>query len=347
MRYKLLGKSGLKVSELCLGTMAFGEDWGWGASLQESRRIFEAFAEAGGNFIDTADMYTKGTSERFVGEFVASERHRYVVATKYSSSVKPNVATASGNSRKCMVEAIEASLRRLGTDYVDLYWLHCWDYLTPVEEVMRAFDDLVRAGKVLYVGMSNTPAWIVARADMLAEQRGWTPPVALQIEYNLLQREVEREYVRMAEALDLATCAWSPLAGGGLLVGGTGGELAAGAVRRAMAARATTERTVKVAATLVEIAGEIGCSAAQVAINWLRQRSRRTIPIVGARTLPQVQDALGCLGFQLGEAHMERLNEVSWVEPGWPYSLFTDEAHLKRTYGGFYDRIDNLRKYGP
>src|SRR5262249_43858719 len=186
MRYKLLGRNGLRVSELCLGTMTFGEDWGWGSSHQVSRQVFDAFAEAGGNFLDTADGYTNGTSERLVGEFVRPQRARWVVATKYSFNQRPGDPNAGGNHRKNMVQALEGSLKRLGTDYVDLYWVHAWDGLTPVEELMRGLDDMVRAGKVLYVGVSDAPAWQVSRANMLAQLRGWSPFVALQVEYSLV-----------------------------------------------------------------------------------------------------------------------------------------------------------------
>src|ERR671925_1254957 len=181
MRYRLLGRSGLRVSELALGTMTFGEAWGWGAPREESRRIFTRFADAGGNFVDTANNYTDGESEEFVGEFVRPDRDRWVVATKYTLTTRRDDPNAGGNHRKNMVQALEASLRRLGTDYVDLLWLHMWDGLTPVEEILRAFDDLVRAGKVLYVGFSDTPAWVAARAHAIATLRGWTPPVAVQL----------------------------------------------------------------------------------------------------------------------------------------------------------------------
>lgn len=219
MRYKLLGNSGLRVSELCLGTMAFGEDWGWGASKEESGRIVDAFAEAGGNFIDTADAYTNGTSERYVGELISPERDRWVLATKYTLSRDPSDPNGAGNHRKSLVRALDASLGRLGTDYVDLLWVHIWDFVTPVKEVMRALDDQVRAGKVLYVGISDTPAWIVARANALAEQQSWTPFVAFQGQYSLVERTVERDLLPMCEALDLALTAWSPL-GSGVLTGG-------------------------------------------------------------------------------------------------------------------------------
>src|SRR5271157_4406228 len=222
MNYQLLGRSGLRVSDLCLGTMTFGEDWGWGAAKDEARKIYDIYREAGGNFIDTANIYTNGSSEKLVGEFIASHREEVVLATKYTNAAtgfsgQPGTdANAGGNQRKNMVQAVEASLRRLGTDYIDLYWLHIWDQLTPVEEVMRGFDDLVRAGKVLYVGISDAPAWVVAKSNTLAELRGWTRYVGLQIEYSLLERTVERELIPMAKDQQMTVLAWSPLRGGAL-----------------------------------------------------------------------------------------------------------------------------------
>ena len=189
MRYKLLGRSGLRVSELALGTMTFGEEWGFGATKAESKKMFDAFAASGGNFIDTANRYTEGTSERYLGEFIASDRDHWVVATKYTLFTRRDDPNFSGNQRKNMVQALEASLKRLGTDYIDLYWVHAWDYMTPVDEVMRALDDMVRAGKVLYIGISDTPAWIVSQANTLADSRGWAPFVALQLRYSLIKRE--------------------------------------------------------------------------------------------------------------------------------------------------------------
>lgn len=203
MRYKLLGKSGLRVSELCLGTMTFGEDWGWGAPQDTSRQIFDAFVEAGGNFIDTANLYTNGSSEKIVGELIGSERDRFVLATKYSLTGQwqgDNNPNGSGNHRKNMMRSIEGSLQRLNTDYVDVLWLHAWDFTTPVEEVMHAFDDLVRQGKVMYIGISDTPAWIVSQANTLAQANGWAQFIALQIEYSLIQRTPERDLLPMANA---------------------------------------------------------------------------------------------------------------------------------------------------
>src|SRR5258708_271550 len=224
MRYKLLGHSGLRVSELCLGTMTFGEDLGWGAPKDEARRMFDAFREAGGNFMDTANGYTNGTSERFLGDFIHADREQVVLATKYGFATTPPNANQpvdvnnAGSQRKNMLQAVEASLRRLKTDYLDLYWLHGWDPLTPVEEVLRAFDDLVRQGKVLYIGISNTPAWIVSQANTLAKLSGWTPFIAMEIEYNLIERTPERELLPMAHAFDLGVTVWSPL-GSGVLTG--------------------------------------------------------------------------------------------------------------------------------
>src|SRR5580692_3729407 len=219
MNYQLLGKSGLRVSELCLGTMTFGEEWGWGANREESRKMFDAFVEAGGNFLDTADGYTEGTSEKMVGEFVKQDREHFVVATKFTfNAFKPNCPNGGGNHRKHMMEALNASLKRLNLDYVDLYWMHVWDELTPIEEVMRALVDMVRAGKVLYLGISDAPAWWIARANTLAEWRDWTQFVGLQVEYNLVERTPERELIGMADALGLTVTAWSPLASG-LLTG--------------------------------------------------------------------------------------------------------------------------------
>src|ERR671931_812582 len=218
MKYYLLGKSGLRVSEICIGAMTFGEEWGWGASKQDSRRVFDAYVDAGGNFIDTANKYTDGTSEKHVGEFIASDRDRFVLATKYTSNARRGDPNAGGNHRKNMIQSLEASLKRLNTDYIDLYWVHAWDPLTPIDEMMRALDDMVRAGKILYIGVSDAPAWIVSQANTLANLKGWTEFTGLQIEYSLIERTPERELLPMADALNIGVTAWSPL-GGGVLTG--------------------------------------------------------------------------------------------------------------------------------
>ncbi len=345
MRYRLLGKSGLRVSELCLGTMTFGEDLGWGSPKEESRKVYDAFREAGGNFIDTANLYTDGTSESFLGEFIQGHRERLVLATKYTLSRPVDDPNAAGNQRKNMVQAVEASLKRLRTDYLDLYWLHIWDQLTPVEEVMRAFDDLVRQGKILYAGVSDMPAWVVARGNTLAELRGWTPFVGLQIEYSLIERTPERELLPMAAGLGLGITAWSPLAGGVLTgkyvepgPGETGGKRFDGpemAQFHASGARATA-----IVREVRAVARECGRSPAQVALAWLRHRPVPVIPIIGARRLEQLKDNLGSIEVRLDRSHLDRLEEVSRVELGFPHDFYKKEAVRTIVFGGMRDLID-------
>jgi len=338
MRYKLLGASGLRVSELALGTMTFGETWGWGASKDESRKIFDAFAESGGNFIDTANNYTDGTSEEYVGEFVSSERERFVVATKYTLSTRRDDPNAGGNHRKNMVQALEASLRRLGTDYVDLLWLHMWDGLTPVEEVLRGFDDLVRAGKVLYVGFSDTPAWVVSRADAIASLRGWTPPVAVQLPLSLADRGAQRDLLPMARGLDLAVCAWGTLEGGTL----TGKYFSEdGGPRRYSKAPGETERAL--AREVLAVAEETGSSPAQVAINWVRQQPGLVIPIIGARTEQQLWDNLGCLDNELSAEQLDRLTQAAPISLGFPHSFLASEHVTGLIFGETRPLIDARR----
>ncbi|MDQ6759390.1 MAG: aldo/keto reductase [Acidobacteriota bacterium] len=341
MRYKLLGRSGLRVSELCLGTMTFGEDWGWGASKQESRAIYDAFLAAGGNFIDTANLYTNGTSENFLGEFIGSDRGHIVLATKYTNAMPGNDPNAAGNHRKSMVQAVEASLKRLKTDYIDLYWLHIWDFLTPIDEIMRAFDDLVRAGKILYAGISDAPAWVVSRANTMAELRGWSSFIGLQIEYSLIQRTPERELLPMARELDIGVTAWAPLASGVL----TGKYTAEDhdQPKRLQDAK-LDDRKQRIVDAVQVIAGESGYSAAQVAINWVRQQSGVVIPIIGARTLTQAQDNLDALKFSLTPEHLKRLTEASDIELGFPHDFFARDMVRGFVYGGTRDLIDNHRQ---
>jgi aryl-alcohol dehydrogenase-like predicted oxidoreductase len=343
MRYKLLGKSGLRVSELCLGTMTFGEDWGWGSSKDESRKVYDAFLEAGGNFIDTANVYTNGTSERMLGEFMTGHRERIVLATKYTNAGPGNDPNAAGNHRKSMMQAVEASLKRLKTDYIDLYWLHIWDQITPIEEVMRAFDDLVRQGKTLYAGVSDMPAWLVARANTLAELRGWSTFVGLQIEYSLIERTPERELLPMAANLGLGVTAWSPLAGGIL----TGKQFETGGAKESRQSDASMQQFMKsnarkeaVAREVVAVARESGHSPAQVALAWLRQRPQPVIPIIGARKLAQVKDNLACVEVNLSPALIKRLNEVSRIEMGFPHDFFTMDMVRALSSGGMRDQID-------
>jgi aryl-alcohol dehydrogenase-like predicted oxidoreductase len=340
MRYKLLGHSGLRVSELCLGTMTFGEDWGWGASSAESRRIFEAFTAAGGNFIDTADLYTNGTSEKLVGELVAGDRERFVLATKYTNSNPGTDPNAAGNHRKNMRQSLEASLKRMKVDYVDIYWLHAWDFTTPVEEIMRAFDDLIRAGKVLYIGVSDTPAWIVSRANTLAELRGWNRFIALQVEYSLVERTSERELLPMARALDMGITAWSPL-GSGLLTGKYARSSDSQSERRLdkTAFKEIDDDNYSIAREVDRVAVEMGRLPAQVALNWVRQQAP-VIPIIGARTAEQMKQNLACLEFTLDADQVERLNKISQVELGFPHDFLNSEVPRSFLYGGMEDKID-------
>ncbi|WP_435021461.1 aldo/keto reductase [Tundrisphaera sp. TA3] len=343
MRYRLLGKSGLRVSELCLGTMTFGEDWGWGSTKEESRQILDAFFEAGGNFIDTANVYTNGTSEALLGEFLEGDRDRAVLATKYTNAMPGTDPNAGGNQRKNMMRAVEASLKRLRTDYIDLYWLHIWDRLTPLEEVMRAFDDLVAQGKILHAGVSDMAAWAVARANTLAELRGWTPFVGLQVEYSLIERTVERELTPMADALGLGVTAWSPLANGVLTGKYAHGKAGADArmnsdMMKGFAASGT--RTDAIVAEVLKVAEEVGRSPAQVALAWLRHRPTPVIPIIGARKIDQFRDNLACVDLRLDPAQVGRLDEASRIELGFPHDFYAKDLIKGLTYGGLRDRID-------
>jgi aryl-alcohol dehydrogenase-like predicted oxidoreductase len=342
MRYKLLGRSGLRVSELALGTMTFGEDWGWGASYEESRKIFDAYREAGGNFIDTAINYTGGTSEKFVGDLLATvNREEMVVATKYTLSTRPKDPNAGGNGRKNMMQSVETSLKRLKTDYIDLFWLHMWDYTTPVEEVMRGLDDLVRSGKVLYVGISDTPAWIVAQANTLADLRGWSRFVALQLPYSLDGRSVEGDLLPMARHFDMGVTVWGVLSSGML----TGKYSAGNTEPRRQGDAKLTERQQGIVDELAKISEETGRSSSQVAINWVRaQQSRaQVIPILGARKIEQIKDNLACLEFDLTAEQVARLNEVSKIDLGFPHTFWGDDFIKGLIFGETYSQIDNHR----
>ncbi len=344
MRYLLLGRSGLRVSEICLGTMTFGPEWGWGADKDECKRVFETFVERGGNYIDTANRYTEGTSEKYVGEFIRSERESFVLATKYTLMMRKGDVSYSGNSRKNMMQSLEASLKRLGTDYIDLYWLHAWDFTTHVDEVMRSLDDMVRQGKILYIGISDTPAWIVSRANTMADLMGWTPFTALQIEYSLLQRTPERDLLPMAKTLDLAVTPWGVL-GGGALTGkfsrhGNKAELEG---RTRPDSKRRSEWAMKIAKEVDAIADEIGCSSAHVAINWVRQQSQVVVPIVGARTAKQLEENLGCLDHELSAEHVERLDEVSNIDIGFPHDFLKSELVQNMVFSEMGHLIRNHR----
>jgi len=342
MRYQLLGNSGLRVSEAALGAMTFGEDWGWGAAKDEARKIYDMFRDAGGNFIDTANLYTNGTSESFLGEFMNGHRQSVVLATKYSNAAAGTDPNAAGNQRKNMVQAVEASLKRLRTDYIDLYWVHIWDGITPVEEVMRGLDDLVRQGKVLYAGISDAPAWWIAQANTLADLRGWSPFVGLQIEYSLTERTVERELIPMAKALNVGVTAWSPLAGG-VLTGkyhGHGsseqGRMSSDMMKGFLPEQQRADRVV---AAVKAVSDEAGRSMAQVALAWLRYRPVPVIPILGARKLSQLQDNLASFDLPLSAEQVKTLDEASRIELGFPYDMYAKDLVRTFRYGGLRDQI--------
>lgn len=337
MRYRLLGRTGLRVSELFLGAMTFGEQGGVGAPPQECARILDVYADAGGNVIDTAVNYRGGESERIVGELLKGRRDRFVLSTKYTVSRDGADPNAAGNHRKNLALSLETSLRRLGTDYIDLYWVHIWDRNTPVEETMRALDDAVRSGKVLYVGISDAPAWVVARANTLAEWRGWSPLAALQVPYSLLNRDIERELLPMAEAFGMSVAAWSPLQNGVLSGKYTrpGGVTPGTATR--LSAEAVGARERAVAEAVQGVADELGATPAQVAIAWTMAHSPAVHPVLGARRVEQLMDNLGAARLVLPEEILARLEANTGFRLGFPGD-FIDEASAW-VYGSVGQRV--------
>ncbi|HTK85775.1 MAG TPA: aldo/keto reductase [Patescibacteria group bacterium] len=350
-RYRLLGRSGLRVSPLCLGTMTFGTEWGWGSDEKESRKVFDKYADYGGNFIDTANAYTNGTSEKMLGTFLKGRRDRFVVATKFTANMQPDDPNAGGNHRKNIRRSVEDSLKRLQTDYIDLYWLHVWDNRAPWEEVMSTLNDLVREGKVNYIGVSDTPAWQVARANTLAIERGWEPFTALQIEYSLIQRTVERDLIPMAREMGLGVTPWSPLAGGVLAGKYTRKDIGEDAKhhqpKNAKGGKNQPQQVKKVAAddemptrkgfaiamgnlsprglditdAVKTVASETGHTPAQVAIRWLLEKPGVASPIIGARDVKQLEDNLGALEIDLTHDQIAFLDRASAIEVGFPHDF--------------------------
>jgi aryl-alcohol dehydrogenase-like predicted oxidoreductase len=336
-RYHLLGRSGLRVSPLCLGTMTFGNEKGWGTSEDNARQIFQRYLEAGGNFIDTADGYTGGESEHMLGRFFREmkNRDRLVVATKFTVNQYKDDPNGGGNSRKRMMEAVHTSLRRLQTEYIDLYWVHVWDTMTPVEETMSALNTLVQQGKIRYIGLSDVPAWYLARAQTLAEWRGWEPVIGLQLEYSLVERNIEREHVPAAQHLGCGICSWSPL-GSGVLTGKYDrkkkgeGRLAKLDKSKNPVFQKLTDRNFKIVDTLKEVAGECGRSPAQVALNWITRRPGVATTIIGATKVEQLEDNLQSLEFELDDDLSARLEEISRPPIVHPYGFFGEEMkHLR------------------
>jgi len=338
--YYTLGRSGLRVSRLALGVMTFGTEWGWGADKAAAQRIFDAYVDAGGNFIDTADAYTNGTSERWLGEFVNAHalRDQLVIATKYSFNLGDRNANGGGNGRKNLLRAVEGSLQRLNTDYIDLFYVHAWDQITPVEEVMRTLDDLVRSGKVRHIGLSDVPAWYAARAQTLAEWRGFEPVSALQMQYSLVERNIEHEYTRLATELGMGITVWSPLASG-LLSGrytrdkAADGRLAAMKDNGNPAFQHLTERNWAIVDALQQVANEVDKPMAQVALNWVASRPGVASVIVGASKPEQLAVNLRALDFDLPAELAAKLDDASKPTTSFPYYFFTN-AMQGMMYGG-------------
>jgi aryl-alcohol dehydrogenase-like predicted oxidoreductase len=325
--YVTLGRSGLRVSPICLGTMTFGEDLGWGSSVEESQKILDRYTELGGNFIDTANFYTKSHSEKIIGDHVgrhAARRDRLVIATKFSGNLYPGDPNGGGSGRKSIVSACENSLRRLQTDYIDLYWLHNWDVNTPIEETMAALEDLVRTGKVRYIGVSDTPAWKIAEANVTARFRGWSAFIGLQIEYSLLERSVEQELVPMARELGLGITPWSPLKSGAL--SGKYTRKNAGQVkgdRTTFLDPYLTEKTYAVVDALEIVAKAHDSTVARVALAWLRTQPGVTSTIIGARRIGQLDDNLLSLDVTLSNEELARLDALTKPALGFPQNMQT------------------------
>jgi aryl-alcohol dehydrogenase-like predicted oxidoreductase len=314
-RYVTLGRSGLRVSPFCLGTMTFGEDLGWGSSVADSEAILDAFIERGGNFIDTANLYTKGHSETIIGDHVGrdpAKRDRLVIATKFSANHFPGDPNGGGSSRKGIISACEHSLRRLKTDYIDLYWLHNWDKHTPIDETMQALHDLVQAGKVRYLGVSDTPAWKTTQAQLIAHFRGWSPFIGLQIEYSLLERTVEGELIPMGLELGMGVTPWSPLRGG-VLSGKYTRENAGkpGVTQRAWNANYLNEKTFLLLDELANVARALDTSVARVALSWVQNRPGVAATIIGARTLKHLDDNIAALDVALTAEQAEKLDALT------------------------------------
>ncbi|MGY3484782.1 aryl-alcohol dehydrogenase-like predicted oxidoreductase [Bradyrhizobium sp. USDA 4011] len=341
MKYRTFGNhTGLRVSELVLGTANFGTRWGYGAPPDESAKILDAFVDAGGNFIDSADSYQSGESEELLGRLLAGRREDVVLATKFTkTSVQGGSPLAAGNSRKAMVSSLEASLRRLQTDRVDVYWVHYADGFTPIDEILRGLDDLARAGKILYAGFSNFPAWRIARGATIAELRGSLPIAGLQIEYSLVQRTGEHDLIPMAQSLGLGTVAWSPL-GGGMLTGkyrrGEAGR-AQGLGGRVFQPEDTKQRT-SILDTVLALAIETGASPSQVAIAWVS--SKRVFPIIGPRTREQVGDNIAAVDLVLTRDQIMRLDQASTIPAIFPYSFLNNQEHRQRASGGKLEQME-------
>jgi aryl-alcohol dehydrogenase-like predicted oxidoreductase len=331
MKYRILGSSALRVSELALGTMTFGEKWGWGAGLDESRRMLDLYVDRGGNFVDTASNYTDGESEEQLGELLTGRRDRIVLATKYTLTSRPDDPNAGGNHRKNLVQTLDQSLRRLRTDRIDLLWMHMWDGISPIDEVVRALDDMVAAGKVLAIGISDTPAWVISRAVAITELRGWARPTAIQLPYSVSSRDAERELIPMAAGLNLGVLAWGNLDGGIL----TGKYADSGGGSRRYGDHSPGERPARIASLVREIAAGCDATPAQICIAWVlaQRRLANIVPILGARTSTQLAENLDSLDVTLGQESLTRFEEASAFELGFPSRFLADDDVVQLIFG--------------
>lgn len=316
--------------------MGFGTEAGWGADQSASFAIMEAFASAGGNFLDTANIYKLGTSEKIIGEFIQPrDRDYFVIATKYSLKDNTTNPNASGNNRKNMMRSVEQSLQRLQTGFIDVLYLHIWDDLTPIDEVLRGIDDLIRQGKVNYAAISDTPAWIVSKGNTLAGLMGWSPFIALQVEYSLLQRSPERDLIPMAKHYGMTVTPWAPLAGGAL----TGKYLRGGKGRIKPESNRRDDNSTRITRVVMDIAERLGVEPSHVALQWTRQQGFECIPIVGATKLEQLQENLRTVDIVLSQDDLRQLDEASAIDLGFPGKFFREEGVRQNNFGGFYDRI--------
>lgn len=339
MKYQIFGNTGLRISELSLGTMTFGNDWGWGADKATSSKIFDLYTAKGGNFIDTANLYSNGKSEKYIGDFIKSDRSHFVVGTKFTLkdtfNNPPKDPNKSGMHKKNMIRSVEDSLKRLNTDYIDILWVHAWDEFTNGDLLMKNLEQLILSGKVLHIAISDSPAWRVARANTISELRGWNSFAGLQIEYSLIQRSAERDLLPMADEMGLTITPWSPL-GGGIL---TGKFLKKGVKGRANQGNRLNEKRQEIAKEVVAIAKEIGAEPSQVAIKWLMNKNKRIVPLIGARTVKQMKSNLGVLELSLENNHMQRLDDISKIELGFPHDFLNSDSVKSIIYSDSVDQI--------
>ncbi|WP_197504115.1 aldo/keto reductase [Gallibacterium salpingitidis] len=350
--YITLGQSGLRVSPFALGTMTFGEDLGWGSSVKDSQTILDRYIELGGNFLDTANGYTKGHSEKIIGDHLASspsKRQKMVIATKFGTNLSPGNPNGGGASRRAIIAACDESLHRLRTDYIDLYWMHHWDKNTPIKETMNVLNDLVKQGKVRYLGVSDTPAWKATQAQMIARQNHWAPFIATQIEYSLAERTVEGELIPMAQELGMAVMPWAPLAAGRISGKYTRDNLkTVSGGRAALMAPRMTEKHFAIVDALAAIAKELNSTIPRVALAWVQNRPGVQTTIIGARTLAHLEDNVQALSLQLDDQHIQQLDKLTEPTLPFPIAFLRGNATSLHQGGATVNGVPSqIHPYGP